>query len=237
MHSPHFLRQLHLDPEISIVFAGDTGLKVLAATKFAIVDGIFDLVEEKLILTTLFRYHDSITVPCAYFLSNFKTELVYIQFFQVLYSFLLFVSAHLLTCIQRVNELTHRCMKPVGCLLDFEQALSNAWLKVFPDSNIMRDFFHLKQANTRKMRKFGLSDFCNEVINDIRVLWYADTKPEFDTRLNAFLEKWDEKAPQYSTYFKRQWAEKGKCPPSTWAAFARGKDAPSGIFFSFFCFV
>lgn len=82
-HSPHFIRLLQLDPAISIIFAGNNGLKVLGESKYAIVDGTFDLVEEKLVVTTLMGYHDEIAVPCAYYLAELKTHESYLVFFQV----------------------------------------------------------------------------------------------------------------------------------------------------------
>jgi hypothetical protein len=69
------------------VFAGASGLNMLAESKYMIVDGTFDLVEEKLVLTTLMGYHDDIALPCAYFLSECKTHESYLQFFQVYFSF------------------------------------------------------------------------------------------------------------------------------------------------------
>jgi hypothetical protein len=120
-------------------------------------------------------------------------------------------------------------MEPTGCLLDFEEAMASAWVKVFPNCSIMRDFFHLQQANTKKMGKLGFSDLRKEIVQDIRVMWYADTKAEFDAHLVVFLGKWDEKAPQYSEYFRRVWI--GQHPPNMWASYARGKDAPSGLLF------
>ncbi len=87
-HSPHFLRLLQLDPSILIVLAGDNGLKVLAESKYAIVDRTFDLVEEKLVLTTLMGYHDGIAVPCTYYLAELKTHESYLLFFKVSFYFL-----------------------------------------------------------------------------------------------------------------------------------------------------
>lgn len=109
--------------------------------------------------------------------------------------------------------------------------MASAWLKVFPNCSIMRDFFHLQQANTKKMGKIGLSELRSEIVQDIRVLWYADTKAQFDAHLEEFLNKWDEKASEYSSYFRRVWI--GQHPPNTWASYARPKDAPSGILLSF----
>jgi hypothetical protein len=64
--------------------------------------------------------------------------------------------------------------------------MSSAWEKVFPEGSIMHDFFHLQQANTRKMAKIGLSELKDEVKDGIRTLWYADTKEEFDAHLETF---------------------------------------------------
>jgi hypothetical protein len=58
----------------------------------------------------------------------------------------------------------------------------------------MCDFFHLQQANIKKMAKLGLSDLRKEVVQDISMMWYADTKVGFDQQLDKFLAKWDEKA-------------------------------------------
>jgi hypothetical protein len=46
------------------VFAGKSGLGVLACSKYVIMDGTFELVEEKLVLTTLMGYHDGIAILC-----------------------------------------------------------------------------------------------------------------------------------------------------------------------------
>jgi hypothetical protein len=71
------------EPGNSFVFAGESGLSVLAGSNYVIVDGTFDLVEEKLVLTTLMGYHDSIAIPSAYYLSDLKTHESYLKYFQV----------------------------------------------------------------------------------------------------------------------------------------------------------
>jgi transposase-like protein len=112
-------------------------------------------------------------------------------------------------------------------LLDFEEALASAFTAVFPNCTIMRDYFHFKQANLRKLQKIGLSHLRSEVAADLSVIWNADTKKEFDTLLDEFLNKWDRRAPSYTDYFRRVFV--GQHPSHTWAAFGRGKDAPSGM--------
>jgi hypothetical protein len=139
----------------------------------------------------------------------------------------LFIFPTLIIVVPYSKELTKGRLGPTGCLLDFEEAMASAWITVFPNCSIMRDYFHLKQAKMKKLHKIGLSHLRQEAGHDIGVIWYADTKEEFDTRLEEFLNKWDEKAPQYTDYFRRVWI--GQHPPHTWAAFGRGKDTPSGV--------
>jgi hypothetical protein len=65
------------------VFIGESGLGVLACNKYVIMDGTFELVEEKLVLTTLMGYHNGIAILCVYYLSELKTHESYLLFFQV----------------------------------------------------------------------------------------------------------------------------------------------------------
>ena len=80
-------------------------------------------------------------------------------------------------------------MEPTRCLLDFKEVMASTWIKVFPNYSIMHDFFHLQQVNTKKMAKLGLSNLRKEIVQDIQVLWYIDTKAEFDVHLVVFLCK------------------------------------------------
>lgn len=106
-HSPHFLRLLQLDPYISIVFAGVNGLRLLSESKYVIVDGTFDLVEEKLVLTTLMAYYDGIALPSAYFLSERKTQESYLQFFQVKCTSFLYCISNSVLENQRTHQWTN----------------------------------------------------------------------------------------------------------------------------------
>jgi hypothetical protein len=75
------MRLLQLDPVISITFASDNTLKILANSKYMIVNGMFDLVKEKLVLTTLMSFHNRISVSCTYYLADLKTHESYLLFF------------------------------------------------------------------------------------------------------------------------------------------------------------
>jgi hypothetical protein len=69
------------EPGNFFVFASESRLSVLASSNYVIMNGTFDLVEEKLVLTTLMGYHDSIAIPSAYYLSNLKTHESYLKYF------------------------------------------------------------------------------------------------------------------------------------------------------------
>lgn len=110
--------------------------------------------------------------------------------------------------------------------MDFEEALSNAWLEVFPESSILRDLFHFMQANKRKVKEFKLKHYKEDIKVGLQRIWHADSKPEFDLRQDEFLHKWTELAPEFADYYERVWM---KLYPSTeWASYARPADAPSG---------
>lgn len=77
-----------MDSGISVGFVGANGLNLLVSSKHIIADGTFDLIEDKLILTTLMAYHKGIAIPAAYLMSHLRTKVVYQAFFQVTLLFL-----------------------------------------------------------------------------------------------------------------------------------------------------
>jgi hypothetical protein len=82
-HHPQFMQYYHMDAGVAVAFAGANGLKILASSRYIIVDGTFDLVKDELVLTTLMGYHDDVAIPAAYLVSKHKTQPVYQTFFQV----------------------------------------------------------------------------------------------------------------------------------------------------------
>jgi hypothetical protein len=86
-------------------------------------------------------------------------------------------------------------MSPKGVLLDFEQALSQGFTRVFPKAAVYRDFFHFVQANVRRMAELGFKPRVKELVSDLNKLWYATTKQHFNEEVELFLAKWDEIAP------------------------------------------
>ncbi len=117
-------------------------------------------------------------------------------------------------------------MDPEGVLVDFEEALANAFQDVFPNCEIWHDFFHFQQANIRKLKKLGLSDIIGEVIADTHLLWKSNSKAKFDENVDKFFSKWNLVIPPYTAYFRKTWLTRFK--PELWAFFARPKNAPSG---------
>jgi transposase-like protein len=131
--------------------------------------------------------------------------------------------------MQAVKKATKDNMFPQQVHLDFEEALSAGFLKVFPEATLMKDFFHFIQANVRKAGQLGLKSVAKEISDGLNVLWAKPTKEEFDSHLDEFLGKWDKRAPQYSGYFRSTWIQNH--PPKDWASYARPSDARSGRHF------
>jgi hypothetical protein len=128
---------------------------------------------------------------------------------------------------------TDDMMSPLRAYMDFEEALAEALQKVFPNATICRDFFHFIQANIKQAGKLGLKSLAKEIRTDCNILWYAPTKKEFDSRVQEFLQKWDNCEPTYSEYFRKNWL--GRFKIEQWASFGRPSDALAGIFFFFGC--
>jgi hypothetical protein len=55
-------------------------------------------------------------------------------------------------------------------LLDFEEVLASTFSAIFLNCTIMRNYFHFKLANLRKLQKIGLSHLRSEVSTDLSVI-------------------------------------------------------------------
>ncbi len=154
-------------------------------------------------------YYDGVAIPCAYLLSDSKDKETYRSFFQL------------------IKTKTNDRMNPEGLLVDFEEALSSAFVEVFSSCMVWHDFFHFQQANVKNLKKMGLSDYVKEVCNDTRALWNQLTKRDFDQFLGEFINRWNQVIPQYITYFRNVWINRFK--PNVWARFARPEGVPSGM--------
>jgi hypothetical protein len=130
--------------------------------------------------------------------------------------------------------------------LDFEEALSDGFTKVFLNASVMRNFFHFVQANVKKVGQLGMKSDLHDIVIGFNFLWHKATKAEFDTYLNEFLDEWKRKASQYVSYFCSTWLN--HYTPAEWASYARSSNVqadrvifpphppPLLFFFLVYCF-
>lgn len=58
---------------------------------------------------------------------------------------------------QVVKKTTKNVMSPKGVLLDFEEALAEGFVKVFPDAAVLADFFHFVSYHSNSFLFFFLT--------------------------------------------------------------------------------
>lgn len=143
-----FVHECKIHPTVHIVMASKFGLDLVKSSKYVICDGTFETTECKLVLTTILGYHEGIAIPCAYLLSNSKETDNYEAFYRT------------------IKKETKERMSPRGVLLDFEEALSQGFVKVFPEASVLADFFHMVQANVKKIGQLGFKSVS-------RMWWWA----------------------------------------------------------------
>jgi hypothetical protein len=80
-----FVRECKIFPTVHIAMVSEFGSDLLTKSNYTIVDGTFNTTECKLVLTTLFGFHEDIAIPCAYLLSNSKETDNYEAFYKVCY--------------------------------------------------------------------------------------------------------------------------------------------------------
>lgn len=229
-HDKTFVRTCALRPNVHVALASEFGLDILTKSKYTIVDGTFETTECKLVLTTLLAMHEDIAIPCAYLLSNSKETDNYEAFYRVCHiyyfiKFILLIEIKLL--FQTIFKETKKLMSPKGVLLDFEEALSQGFVNVFPGAAVYRDFFHFVQANVKQIAVLGFKSEAKKLVPDLNKLWYAPTKPDFNSEVQVFLDKWDEIVPTYTSYFRTYWLNRYKS--EEWASYGRPSDVRSGL--------
>lgn len=79
------MRECKIHPTVHIAMVSEFGTDLLTKSEYTIVDGTFNTTECKLVLTTLFGFHEGIAIPCAYLLSNSKETDNYEAFYKVHY--------------------------------------------------------------------------------------------------------------------------------------------------------
>lgn len=203
-----FVRECKVHPVVHVAMVSEFGTHILNNSDYVVCDGTFNTTECKLVLTTLLGFHEGIAIPCAYLLSNSKETDNYEAFYRT------------------VKKTTKGIMSPKGVLLDFEEALSEGFVRVFPYAAILADFFHFVQANVKEIQKLGFKAKVKDVVTGVQSLWYAPTKADFDAALGEFLTQWNREVPAYATYFRRNWLN--RYHPEKWASYARADNAPAG---------
>eukprot|EP00026_Physarum_polycephalum_P001509 Phypoly_transcript_01511.p1 GENE.Phypoly_transcript_01511~~Phypoly_transcript_01511.p1 ORF type:complete len:869 (+),score=113.34 Phypoly_transcript_01511:214-2820(+) len=194
--------------DLMVIMASTAGKRLLINAKDVIVDGSHGTVRGGVTLTTLHAVHDGIAQPCAYMLALPKTTKTYTVFYET------------------INSATTGRMAPQRVYLDFEDALGNAFQKVFSGVTVLRDHFHFKQALVRHAGHCGLKHMASEFAGDTNELFYAETKGVFDSILLQFVKKWDTLAPTLITYFRANFLE--RWPPAEWACYGRSSNALTG---------
>lgn len=78
-----FVRECKIHPTVHIAMVSDFGSDLLTKSNYVICDGTFNATECKLVLTTLFGFHEGVAIPCAYLLSDSKETDNYEEFYKV----------------------------------------------------------------------------------------------------------------------------------------------------------
>ena len=125
-----------------IIFATPFSLSLLAEAEDWFADGTFKIAPKGFTqIMTIICKHRNTNFPCCYIVLSNKTEAVY-----------LIALSHLKNLFI-LNKFGIR-LKSVMC--DFEQGLSNAFLKVFEEPEIKNCYFHYCKALYKKVSKLGL---------------------------------------------------------------------------------
>ena len=194
-HPEPFVRALTFVPRIRIVLttAGQLELFERFGDSYLLIDSAQDLIQEKLVLTTLMvATPNGTAVPVAWFISEDLVEQSYDFFFDTLF------------------DLCKRPVFPERVVGDFDQALSNAVSRKF--GTVYRgDPFYFCQANYRWLQAKKSPVEAKELTPLLRTLYESPTHKEFQRILEAFKKCFLDIDPAYLSYFEREWIE--RTPP------------------------
>lgn len=204
-----FLLKISLYPTICIILSTPTGLNLLHQYGQTLyVDGTFSICEEKLILTTIMVKVNEIGIPVTWMLSDSRSTANYKKYFKF------------------ITKKTENRLNPFVVLGDFEDALRQAAVSVWPRCVYYGDAFHFLRDNMKWLNSHQLSHIKSEIQTMLQILWLSPSKSEFQLNLKHFVDTWSESNSPYIQYFTTTWINRYQ--PSLWAYFARGKDIPSG---------
>ncbi|CAF1004601.1 unnamed protein product [Brachionus calyciflorus] len=133
--------------ERMLIFTTQKNLSLLIEYKNWLCDGTFDAAP--LIFVQLFTLHalkKNKTLPLVYALFTNKQESTYKKFFEFIKS------------LVKIEPCTISC--------DFELAIINSIESVFPETDILGCFFHLKKSIWRQIQNYGLVNEYNDMSNE-----------------------------------------------------------------------
>jgi hypothetical protein len=106
------------------------------------------------VLTILMAAVNGIVLPCAWILSNSRTQQSYEKMFHII-----------------KEELTENRLEPKAILCDFEGALCNSCINISQEALICGDVFHFVQACIRWMKQNGGCELIDELVVILQILW------------------------------------------------------------------
>lgn len=87
---------------------------------------------------------------------------------------------------------------------DAAAAIKNGFKAVYPDQDIIQCYFHVT-LNVKKSNRFKKADNKALVLQDLGKLQLSASKEIFAVASQLFLKKWQQKEPDFISYFEKQW--------------------------------
>lgn len=191
MYGTSFCPDIHYWPTVRIILVADRGLKMFAEFgDIFFLDTTFDLIKEKLFLTTLMMRYQGWGIPIAWLISSNRTIETY---------------EHFLSYLAKHVPQYYR-FAPAACLGDFDPALRGAVEKTLPGTNYFGDFFHFLYDNIKWKMAYGSEANTNKqtLSRTLRILWASPTREHFDQNFRLFCAIWS-RDPPYLRYFNDTW--------------------------------
>lgn len=206
------LRLSNLSPP-RYVYMADWQVNVAGESHYLFVDTTFDLVEDKLKLTTLLAQPLTVDmlVPLAWCIHSGMDAAEY---------------THLFRSVVDASTSCSLKMRLSAIFTDFDLSLRNALQAVWSGIPHHGDLFHFLQAIRRWCVQHGQDAIANEAQSKAREL--ATTRPDaaFRNKLVEFSTFWKTKSVAFWEYFEQQWLK--RTSSGQWALSARAEGLPTG---------
>lgn len=107
------------------------------------------------------------------------------------------------TIKETIAKLHQEEFKPEVLISDAAAAISKGFYSAFPDINAkhVTCWFHALKAMRAKIG----TEYHEELIADINLLHHSSSEKVFKCAVKLFIEKWNEKKPEFCRYFQRYW--------------------------------